>query len=44
MTCKYETRLIEEEIGYRPQWTMKQGIKETINAVRREHGLIPLPA
>jgi UDP-glucose 4-epimerase len=44
MTCKYDTRLIEEELGYRPQWTVKQGIKETINTVRREHGLAPLPS
>jgi len=39
MTCKYETRLIEEELGYRSQWSMKQGMKETVNTVRREHGL-----
>lgn len=44
MTCKYDTRLIEEELGYRSQWTMKQGIRETINIIRREHGLAPLPA
>ena len=36
---KFDTRLIEEEIGYRPQWSMERGIKETINMVRREHGL-----
>jgi UDP-glucose 4-epimerase len=44
MTCKYETRLVEEELGYRPRWSMKQGIKETIDTVRREHGLPPLPS
>jgi len=38
-TWKYNTRRIEEEIGFRPRWTVKQGIKETINIVRREHGL-----
>lgn len=42
MTCKYDTRLIEEELGYRAQWSMKQGIKETINIVRREYALAPL--
>jgi UDP-glucose 4-epimerase len=42
MTCKYDTSLIEEELGYRPQWTMKQGIRETVNMVRQEHGLAPL--
>jgi nucleoside-diphosphate-sugar epimerase len=39
MTCKYDTSRIEEELGYFPQWTMPQGMKETINVVRREHGL-----
>ena len=39
---KFDTRLIEEEIGYRPQWSMEQGIKETINATRREYGLPPI--
>ena len=36
---KFDTSLIEEEIGYRPQWSMERGIKETINIVRREQGL-----
>ncbi len=36
---KFDTRLIEEEIGYRPQWSMERGIKETINIVRRAQGL-----
>ena len=35
---KFDTRLIEEEIGYRPQWSMERGIQETINMVRREYG------
>jgi nucleoside-diphosphate-sugar epimerase len=39
MTCKYDTRHIEEELGFFPEWTMPQGIKETINIVRRENGL-----
>jgi nucleoside-diphosphate-sugar epimerase len=42
MTCKYDTTRIEEEIGYRPRWTMQQGIRETMNMVRRQHGLEPL--
>jgi UDP-glucose 4-epimerase len=42
MTCKYDTRLVEEELGYRSQWSMKRGIKETISIVRQEHGLAPL--
>ena len=36
---KFDTSLIEEEIGYRPQWSMERGIKETINTIRKEHGL-----
>jgi len=36
---KFDTSLIEKEIGYRPQWSMERGIKEAINATRREHGL-----
>jgi UDP-glucose 4-epimerase len=39
MTCKYDTSRIEEELGFHIQWTMKQGIKETINMVRRDAGL-----
>jgi UDP-glucose 4-epimerase len=42
MTCKYDMRLIEEELGYKSQWSMKQGMKETINTVRQEHGLPPV--
>ena len=41
-SVKFDTRLIEEEIGYRPQWSLEQGIKETINMVRRSHGLTPI--
>lgn len=36
---KFDTSLIEEEIGYRPQWSMERGIKETINLTKEEHGL-----
>jgi len=39
---KFDTRLIEEEIGYRPQWPMERGIKEAINMTRKEHGLPPI--
>ena len=34
-----DTGPVEEEIGYRPEWSMERGIKETINNVRQEHGL-----
>ena len=39
---KFDTGPIEEEIGYRPQWSIERGIKETINNLRREHGLPPV--
>lgn len=39
MTCKYDMTGIEKELGFRLQWTMKQGIKETINMIRNEKGL-----
>jgi nucleoside-diphosphate-sugar epimerase len=39
MACKYDMSRIEEELGFRTQWTMKQGVKETINLVRQEKGL-----
>lgn len=39
MTCKYDMTRIEEELGFKLQWTMKQGIKETINSVRKENNL-----
>jgi nucleoside-diphosphate-sugar epimerase len=42
MTCKYDMTRIEEELGFFTQWTMKQGIKETINMVRSEKGLPPV--
>lgn len=39
MICKYDTSRIEEELGFHIQWSMKQGIRETVNLVRREKGL-----
>jgi len=42
MTCKYDMKLIEKELGYRAQWKMEDGVKETMNRVRIEHGLPPL--
>jgi nucleoside-diphosphate-sugar epimerase len=42
MTCKYDMTRIEEELGFRLEWTMKAGIKDTINLVRREKGLSPV--
>ncbi len=39
MTCKYDMSNIETELGFHLQWSMSQGIKETINLIRREQGL-----
>lgn len=39
---KYETTVIETEIGFRNLWTVKQGIKETINMTRQQNGLPPI--
>jgi UDP-glucose 4-epimerase len=39
MTCKYDMSHIEEELGFHLRWSMKQGIKETINLVRKDKGL-----
>jgi len=39
MTCKYDTSRIEEELGFHIKWTMKGGIKQTINMIRQEKGL-----
>jgi UDP-glucose 4-epimerase len=36
MTCKYESSAIEEELGFHLQWTLKQGIRQTIDIVRRD--------
>jgi nucleoside-diphosphate-sugar epimerase len=39
MTCKYDMTNIEKELGFHLQWTMKQGIKETINMIRTDKGI-----
>ena len=39
---EFDSTPIEEEIGYRPNWTLERGIKETINTVRIENGLEPI--
>lgn len=36
---RHETRLVEEELGYRPQCTFELAIKEQLNIVRRQYGL-----
>jgi UDP-glucose 4-epimerase len=40
VTCKYDTQPTQDDFGFKSQWSMKQGIKDTINAVRKEHGYV----
>ncbi len=42
MTCKYDMSAIEDELGFSLHWTMKEGIRETINLIRKENGLLPV--
>jgi UDP-glucose 4-epimerase len=42
MCCKYDMTRIQEELEFTMQWTMKAGIKDTINMVRKENGLPPV--
>jgi nucleoside-diphosphate-sugar epimerase len=39
ITWKYDTSRIAEELGFRPEWTMERGIRETINQLRQRAGL-----
>lgn len=39
---RYDSTPLEEEIGYRPQWSMEQGLKDVVNTVRQQHGLPPV--
>jgi UDP-glucose 4-epimerase len=42
MTCKYDMTLIEKELGYHSQWTARDGVRDTINRVRKEANLPPV--
>ena len=35
----YELETTEQEIGYRPEFPLRQGLRRTINALRSKHGL-----
>jgi len=39
---RFDTTLIEEELGFSPQWSMEQGVKDIINITRKQHGLPPV--
>jgi len=42
MTCKYDMTFIEKELGYHSQWTARDGVRDTINRVRKEANLPPV--
>ncbi len=42
MTCKYDMTAFDRDIGYKPRRTLRDGLRETMNAVRAEAGLAPL--
>lgn len=37
--CKFDLTPTRKELGYQNKWSFEEGIKETINTVRRLHGL-----
>jgi len=39
IASKFDLRSTREELGYHNKWSFEEGIKETINTVRRQHGL-----
>jgi nucleoside-diphosphate-sugar epimerase len=41
-TMRYDASVTEATIGYSPQFTMEEGFRRTINAVRAKHGLPPV--
>ncbi|MDD5126647.1 MAG: NAD(P)-dependent oxidoreductase [Dehalococcoidales bacterium] len=38
----YDVSLIEKELGFKPKWSMEAGMKQTINTIRKWHGLPPV--
>jgi len=42
ISSKFETTAIEQEVGYYRKWSIEQGFRETINAIRQQHGLPPV--
>jgi nucleoside-diphosphate-sugar epimerase len=39
---RYDGSVTEAAIGYSPQFTMEEGFRRTINAMRVKHGLPPV--
>ena len=37
-----DTKLTEGEIGFKPQWSIREGLRETVNAVRKLYKLPPV--
>lgn len=42
LAWKFDVSAIEREVGFRPAYSMREGIREWINFVRRRHGLSPV--
>ncbi|MDR0718433.1 MAG: NAD(P)-dependent oxidoreductase [Treponema sp.] len=38
-TFKFDASQLERELGFRPEWSIEAGVKETINYLRRKAGL-----
>ena len=36
---RFDTALIENELGFRPKWSIEEGIRRTASVVRRQHNL-----
>lgn len=41
-TWKYDIAPLREEIGHSPQWSLEEGLRDSLNMVRRQQGLTPL--
>jgi nucleoside-diphosphate-sugar epimerase len=39
MTCRYDMTLFDRDIGYRPRWSLRDGLRDTMDRVRAEAGL-----
>jgi len=39
---RYDTSLLEKEIGFKPAYGLKEGLRRRINLVRSRHNLPPV--
>ncbi|MBI2832245.1 MAG: NAD(P)-dependent oxidoreductase [Chloroflexi bacterium] len=42
LNWRYDTSRIEEELGFRSQWTVERSVKDMISTIRKQHGLPPV--